>query len=133
MRFRVLASIVLVAPLFISAGGCGSSGASQAAPTVPVKGKVTYKGTPLTKGVVTFEPRNSGRPATGEIGPDGTFELTTLQKGDGAVPGKHRVSVSGTGPSVKKEVVPVKYNDVNTSKIEVEVTADKSDYPIDLN
>ena len=133
MRSRVLATIVLAAPLIVPAVGCGPGGTAPAVVTVPVKGKVTYKGRPLAKGVVTFEPRNSGRTATGAIGPDGAFELTTLQKGDGATPGKHRVSVSGTGPTVKAELIPLKYTEVNTSKIELEVTKDKTDYPIDLN
>jgi hypothetical protein len=133
MRISVLRPLAVAAPLLLLVGGCGPSGGVSAVETVPVKGKVTYKGKPLTKGVVTFEPRNSGRTATGQIGPDGDFELTTLKKGDGAAPGKHRVSVSGTGPTAKAEVIPIKYAEVNTSKLEVEVAKDKTEYPIDLN
>jgi hypothetical protein len=133
MRISIPRPLALAAPLLLLIGGCGPSGGAPALETVPVKGKVTYKGQPLARGVVTFEPRGSGRAATGEIEPDGAFELTTLKKGDGAAPGKHRVSVSGTGPSAKAELVPRKYTEVNTSKLEVEVTRDKTDYPIDLN
>jgi hypothetical protein len=133
MRIGAARSFALAAPILLMCGGCGPSSAIQSAETVPVKGKVTYKGQPLARGVITFEPRNSGRQASGQIGPDGTFELTTLSKGDGAAVGKHRISVSETGASPKAELVPKKYTEVNTSKIEVEVTKDKTDYPIDLN
>ncbi len=133
IRISVSRSFVLAASLLLPCAGCGLSGGSQSVETVPVKGTVTYKGKPLSKGVVTFEPRASGRTATGEISPDGTFELTTLKQGDGAAQGKHRVSVSGTGPTAKAELVPKKYAEANTSKLEVEVTRDKTDYAIDLN
>ena len=133
MRISLPRSFAVAAPLLLLGGGCGPSDGVQSAETVPVKGKVTYQGKPLSKGVVTFEPAHHRRVATGDIGPDGTFELTTLKKGDGAAPGKHRVSVSGTGPTAKAELVPKKYTEANTSKVEVEVTKDKTDYPIDLN
>ncbi len=133
MRTSVPRSFVLTVPLLLASGGCDPSDGIQSAETVPVKGTVTYKGKPLSKGVVTFEPRSTGRTATGEISPDGTYEMTTLKKGDGAALGKHRVSVSGTGPTAKTELVPKKYAEATTSKVEVEVTKDKTDYPIDLN
>ena len=133
MRTSFPRSLALAAPWLLLLGGCGVSGGSPSVETVPVTGKVTYKGKPLAKGVVTFEPRTIGRTARGEIGPDGTFEMTTLKQGDGAALGKHRVSVSGTGPTAKTELVLRKYAEANTSKLEVEVTKDKNDYPIDLN
>ena len=75
--------------------------------TVPVKGKVTYKGKPLTEGEIVFEPDNSGREAHGSIQPDGSFELTTFKTGDGAVPGTHRVAVtSGNQQASRSRQVP---------------------------
>src|SRR5262245_30958089 len=60
-------------------GGCSSdSGRPKVA---PVSGKVTQKGKPLTEGDVVFTPsggpEGAGTIATGQIGPDGTYRLTT--------------------------------------------------------
>jgi hypothetical protein len=97
--------------------------------TLPVKGKVTLKGKPLTQGQIVFEPDSAGREAHGSIQPDGTFELTTFKPGDGAAPGTHRVAVTGTS---KKDAVPVKYQSTSSSKTEVEVAEGKTEYTIDL-
>lgn len=127
MRLRALALGTLASLVFIFVGGCGSSSAPQIA-TVPVQGRITYQGKPLSKGSITFQPDDDGQPAHGEIQPDGTFELTTVAKGDGAVPGKHIVSVIGT----EGKLVPRKFHDNKTSPVQIEVSRDKTEYPIDL-
>jgi hypothetical protein len=109
--------------------GCGSTEGPYVAPTVPVKGKVTYKGKPLTQGEIVFEPESAGREAHGGIQSDGTFELTTYKQGDGAVPGTHRVAVTGTS---KKDAVPTKYKNVSSSKTQVEVADGKTEYTVDF-
>jgi hypothetical protein len=109
--------------------GCGSDSGQYVGKTVPVKGKVTYKGKSLTQGEIVFEPNSAGREAHGNIEPDGTFELTTFKAGDGAVPGTHRVAVSGTS---KKDAVPVKFQSTSSSKTEVEVAEGKTEYIVDL-
>ncbi|MGD0039728.1 MAG: hypothetical protein ABSE84_04780 [Isosphaeraceae bacterium] len=119
---------VLAVVLLSSCWGCGSNAGPYVGKTVPVKGKVTYKGKPLTRGEILFEP-DSGREANGNIQPDGTFELSTFKAGDGAIPGKHRVAVSGTS---KKDAVPVKYKNTSSSKTEVEVAEGKSEYIVDF-
>jgi hypothetical protein len=125
-RAAMLAALLLP----IAAGsGCGGApeAAAKLATTVPVSGKVTYKGKPLTHGTVDFEP-DAGRDAHGAIGPDGGYTLTTFNQGDGAVAGTHRVSISG----LNKKDLPLKYHAPSSSAIELEVSADTSDYPIDL-
>jgi hypothetical protein len=110
------------------APGCGSSSAEPpTGATVPVKGVVTYKGKPLTRGTVVFEP-DSGREAHGGIQPDGSFVLTTFVADDGAMPGTHRVAVTG----LPKNVLPLKFQNVGSSGVEMEVAAGKADYAIDL-
>ena len=111
--------------------GCGSETQEAPVTTVPAKGKVTYKGKPLSSGTVVFEPEGAGREAQAEIKEDGTFELSTYKAGDGVVLGPHRVSVRGG--SVQKARLPLKFANAASAKIEVEVTKDKSDYAIDLN
>ncbi len=75
--------------------GCG--GGSDNLAVGPVSGKVTHNGQPVSGGVVQFTPVSSGgkgpagKPATGSVGADGTFKLSTYGDGDGAVVGKHKV------------------------------------------
>ena len=120
-----------VALLLVVFGGCGGNTPSVSVSTTPVKGKVTYKGQPLTGGTISFEPENSGREAFGDIKSDGTFELTTYKPGDGAVVGSCRVQVVNPGKA-GKQAVPGKFKNYSSSKITVDVTTDKSDYTIDL-
>jgi hypothetical protein len=93
------ARILAVVGLAIVLGGC-SSGVVR--PKVaPVTGIVTQKGKPLTEGDVMFTPSGgapgaAGAVATGRIGPDGSYTLTTFDTGDGAVPGTYKVTVTAT-------------------------------------
>ena len=72
----------------VTVAGCG--------PTYPergvVRGVVTSGGKPVTQGYVRFLPE-AGRAAVGEIAPDGSYQLTTFEPGDGALVGKHKVTI----------------------------------------
>jgi len=126
----VLSASIAAALLLVS--GCGPSSSAEPVTTVPVKGKVTYKGQPLVRGTIRFQPDGAGREASAEIQADGTYALSTAKEGDGAVPGNHRVTVvGGTGPSAGSKV-PGKFASAGSSKLEVEVSAGKTDYPVDL-
>jgi hypothetical protein len=87
---------LVVAWLSISVFGSGCGGSGQL-PTARVKGKVSFNGQPVNGGTITFSPvvpgsNEPGKAATGPIGTDGTFTLTTYQQNDGAVIGRHKVS-----------------------------------------
>jgi hypothetical protein len=121
--------------------GCGDGEDAHPA-TVPVQGKVTYKGEPVPKGTITFQP-DGGRPAVGEIQPDGTYQLSTFGDKDGAIPGPHKVMIiantgdptkmpSSPGYVVPKDLVPKKYADLKTSGLEITVSKDKTAYNFDL-
>ena len=115
--------------------GCGSSGPAMA----PVSGVVTVDGAPVENAAVMFVPEGGGRPATGLTDADGKFSLETLEPGDGALVGNHKVTVTGvktTGiqatedglsgvvdPSQVKEewFVPQKYSKPDTSGLTQEV------------
>lgn len=72
--------------------GCG--GGPDRPQTVPVSGTVTYNGEPVADANVTFYPEE-GRPASGKTDAQGRFDsLTTFEPGDGAVVGKHTVTVN---------------------------------------
>lgn len=85
-------------------GGCGSSSAPPSLdggslPTVPAQGMITRGGKPITEGIITLVPVLDGgstNQASGEIGPDGRFTLSSGGDNDGAVPGKYRVKVEST-------------------------------------
>jgi hypothetical protein len=58
-----------------------------------VHGTVTYKGEKLAKGQIAFVPEAQvGQAASGRI-ENGYYSLTTLTPGDGALPGKYKVTV----------------------------------------
>jgi hypothetical protein len=66
--------------------------------TYPVHGRVTFKnGTPVTEGMVRFEPQSSPVANTvALINKDGAYSLITTiagRRAEGAVPGANRVSV----------------------------------------
>lgn len=85
------ASVFLTALLGIAVTiGCGSSRSS----TYPVTGTVTYNGEPVEGASVALsatEPETRG--AVGITDADGRYELTTFEKGDGAMPGEFKVRV----------------------------------------
>jgi hypothetical protein len=87
----------------------GCSGSEQF-DVAPVKGKVICSGKPVSEGLVQFAPISAtvasttkvGRPGksgAGEIQPDGTFEISTYEMGDGAVVGKCRVLAGPSDPT----------------------------------
>jgi hypothetical protein len=130
--------------------GCGGddSGLNK---RYPVKGTVTYKGSNVEKGSISFIPENAkeGRAANGEI-QNGSYFLTTSVNGDGALPGKYKVTVSAlevdmpeeskSGPGggqafaqskargevmkKAKALVPLKYGSVEKTSLGAEVKAE---------
>jgi hypothetical protein len=78
-------------------GGCGTDPSKP--PLGRVHGRVTYNGKPLTNGSVIFTPvagptgGATGQIAAGQLGSDGSYTLTTFEKGDGAILGQHVVTV----------------------------------------
>jgi len=75
--------------------GCGRAGPE----IVPTRGKVTLDGGAWPKpGVIYFTPLKPAegfprRPGTGHFDTDGTFTVTTLDPGDGLIPGTYRIAV----------------------------------------
>jgi hypothetical protein len=78
--------------LFLVNAGCGS----KYPPTAPVSGKITLNGEPVTQGRISFHPTSGERPALANIQSDGSYSLTTFERGDGALLGSHKVSIKST-------------------------------------
>ena len=67
-----------------------------------VHGTITYKGEKLAKGQIAFVPdAQGGQAASGQI-EDGYYTLSTLTPGDGALPGKYKVTVVARDFDVEK-------------------------------
>jgi hypothetical protein len=115
---------------------CVVAGCGDGRPTrVPAGGRVMIDGKPLEYGFVQVVPQGD-RPATGQIGPDGRFKLTTYDENDGVVPGKHKVaviSVEPLGGSSQRWHAPQKYTDTSTSGLEIEVTEPTEDLKINVS
>lgn len=81
--------LVLVGLLGLVMAGCGGPRLAK------VAGHVRVDGQPVTAGIIMFHPAD-GPTAVGNIEPDGSYALTTLAPGDGAVIGTHRVTIQAT-------------------------------------
>ena len=129
---RQVPCVLVVLAGAILAAGCG--GPDRPA-TVPVTGKVTYRGQPVLEATVVFQPE-SGRPATGMTDESGRFWLSTFEAGDGAIPGPHTVTIHPHGgddveempnpgeplrPRAASSPIPARYADVQTSELSVAV------------
>jgi hypothetical protein len=136
--------------------GCGDD--TGLGKRYPVTGQVSYKDQPVAKGQIAFVPVDpkEGRAANGSI-ENGRFHLTTATPGDGALPGKYKVTIrsedvdttqvidtvkkhGGGGrqgeiaqaAAKAKNLVPARYKLPDTSDLEVTVEARSNtfDFPL---
>ena len=128
--------VVFLAPVVICGCGYGPEG-----PTGSVTGKVTYQGSPVSEGAVSFFCAESNTMAGGTLGPDGSYTL--LFAGGPQVPvGTYKVTVNpparshepGQAPPPLKEYpnIPAKYRDRATSDLEAQITEDTLVFNFDL-
>lgn len=130
MNHRIWPVAALMGVLAAVAPGCNNSSGDH---LTPVKGKITYKGTPLASGTIVFIPDTSrgtrGNLAIADIQGDGTF---TLKSNDalGVVPGFYKVTVSCVqtlGPGqLPQSVLPPRYSDPQHAGLACQVMANKT-------
>ena len=87
MNTRRVAIVPVLVGLLLLAGCPGPKKAS----VYSVTGKVTVEGKPLIGCVILFAPVGTGSTASGAIGPDGSYKLSTDGGRQGALPGKYKV------------------------------------------
>lgn len=127
-QFRFYAGVLLASSIMFLAG-CGNGPA-----IVPVSGVVTIDGKPLTYGHIQVVPKG-WRAASGAIGGDGRFTLTTTVQGDGCATGTHQVAIlagESVSPETMKWHAPQKYADIQTSNLTVTITGPTEDLKIAL-
>lgn len=127
---------------------CCFVGCNPGPQMAPVRGSVSLDGQPLHFGVVMLHP-DRGQVAQATIGPDGLFEVSTFEPGDGAPLGGYAVSVlcyEGHDPGrqaksdgvdgflLGKSLIPLRYTRASSSGLTIEVPAEGvSDYEIQLH
>jgi hypothetical protein len=75
----------------------------------PVTGQVFYLDRPAEGALVVFQPINAGPDApmpTGKVGADGSFKLSTLDRGEGAPAGDYIVLVTWFPPDAREQTNP---------------------------
>jgi hypothetical protein len=125
--------------LAILATGCGKAGPHL----VKVQGKVTMGNKPLTTGTVIFHPdlpkgNNSKEEPRGSIDEDGNYYLLT-RIDEGVTPGWYKVSVTAAhqldpkNPYFTDWLIPQKYIDPKTSKLQFEVVENAAPGAYDIH
>ncbi len=139
--------------------GCNQSNRPA---TYPVRGTVIYQGKPLAGASVTFMADGASRAAVGKTDETGSFQLTTYEQYDGALPGTYLVTVKKYGSEppplptapadgaidpageekytaamarwleTAKTAVPQKYADRRTSDLSREVVDGENSFEIEL-
>lgn len=150
IRQRIGTALALLA--LVGLAGC-TGGGGGSAKLVPVKGKVTYKGSPVAGATVTFIPSGTGQPATGQTDASGNYTLTSGTQ-PGAAAGQYKVTVTkyaaptgaakltpedmakmqkeGKAPEAKSEI-PGKYAAPPTSGLQATVTQDPAKNVFDFD
>ncbi len=130
-------------PLLIGVAGCSDS------PTIECTGRVLLEGQPVANASVMFVPEDGSHVATGRTDNEGRFCLTTVEPDDGALAGKHAVSVTAVVPvrpnpqrgatvddafdQVQLQwLVPQKYANPETSGLTATVGSEEHDFLFEL-
>jgi len=130
---RLCFSVAVLVAVLVA--GCDSEPASLN----PVRGKVTYHGSPLYTGTIVFTPDESrgttASLARAEIRQDGTYDLWSLDV-RGAKAGWYRVTImaveGSAGGGVPRSLVPDKYRDPELSGLACVIKPDQENV-VDFN
>jgi hypothetical protein len=131
MCIRTLQSLTLIVALLAGPSGCGTSVGAKAT-LIPVKGKVTYRGKPLTQGTVTFNSDDERKRAKGKLQADGTFVLSTRNEGDGVAAGEYSVTIGGVDKTLARDSAFKKYQFRSYGALPAEVRSDNTEFTFDL-
>lgn len=128
----------LVLGAALLAGGCAQKDESRA-PVFPVRGQLSFEGQSAPGAFVVFhsveDTGDEPRPIA-HVGPDGSFQLTTYDKDDGAPSGEYAVTVEwrklvtkGEEAEAGPNVIPGRYAKPETTPLKVTVAEAPNDLP----
>ena len=119
----------------------GCSGKQPWETPYPAKGTITFKGKPIPNAELSFHPEGDAVPDTvrpwAKTDETGEFVVSTFNKGDGAPPGRYKVTAvhheivisKGGGMGVKPNDLPKKYASRETTDLVVEIAAGETELP----
>jgi hypothetical protein len=134
-RDKLARCAIAVSFLTVVMIGCSSGGAGE------VRGKVTFKGAPVTEGTVTFLNPKEGGAAEGEIKSDGSYRLVgKVLAGEYLVvinPPMHIVDTDpGKSPPAPVEKpapnIPRQYRQQGTTTLKATVKEGKNEFNFDM-
>jgi hypothetical protein len=122
--------------IVVAASGCGGDGNKK----MTINGTVSYKGQPLSGGMLQFVGSKGGTPSAAPIQKDGTFLMTDVE------PGEVKVSITatpqssgpsgdkaGSGPKITPDDLPEKYRDPEKSGLKYTITPDTRQLDIKID
>jgi len=132
---RRSAAVLVIGLFLVGLAGCGSRAS--------VQGSVTFDGTPIDNGSITFVPdSSSGQKATAQI-KDGKY---VIESDRGPAPGKYKVEVTwvkagpakkGGDPDVQqgdgKQMLPDKFNKATTLTAEIKSGSNTVNFDLKSN
>jgi hypothetical protein len=113
---------------------CLGSACDRSPTIVPVSGKISIDGKPVTAGSIQVYPKNY-RAASAKIEQDGSFKLQTFKDFDGCVLGEHGVTVFSNetiNDKSSRYYVPERYSQIETSDVKIAINGPQSDLQIHL-
>jgi hypothetical protein len=127
---RFLPAVLILSLSYALMTGCSSKPAEK---LVPVEGKVTFDGKPLTTGTVIFHPdssrgNNSQEEPRGKVEADGSFKVSTRKGSPGAAPGWYKIAIIAQKKTDPKDpysiawITPQRLADPEKSGMALEVT-----------
>lgn len=131
-------TILLVLFFAICLTGCGDKGPKL----MPVSGRVTFQGKPVSVGMVRFSNPSAGIDMLADLQQDGVYSVR-MAKGNGLPEGTYAVAVtpprvdapvgSMTTPTLPKcPDIPAKYRDPSTSGLTLTLKSDNAEFSIDM-
>lgn len=130
VRWKAIRFVGPAILLLAATVGCGD----QHPGIVPVSGRVTIDGKPLTVGQIKVMPKGH-RPSLGAIDETGRFTLSCFEIGDGVLTGTHLATVAAIEPIDERSNrwhAPKKYANKVSSGLWLDITGPTDDLTIEL-
>jgi hypothetical protein len=117
---------------------CLTIGAGCSDGTARVRGKITFNGEPVTRGMINLEPADGVGPVMGASVTDGTYDMRGVLPGEKIVrisavysKGIQRDPSDGSEIEICDDLLPPEYGQMSTQRLTVEAPETNKDYSIE--